>query len=187
MRLLIMGPPGAGKGTQAKKIADRLSIPAISTGDILRGNVEDRTLLGREAKRYLDAGELVPDEIINGMVRGRLDEPDTKNGFLLDGFPRTLPQVGTLDDILADEGVALDRVLVLTADSDELVKRVLNRANESGRSDDTEDVIRRRLQVYADQTEPLLDVYAGRGVLVLVNGMGEISEVTDRVLTALAE
>jgi adenylate kinase len=185
MRLLIMGPPGAGKGTQAKKIADRLSIPAISTGDILRGNVEDRTLLGREAKRYLDAGELVPDEIINGMVRGRLDEPDTKNGFLLDGFPRTLPQVGTLDDILADEGVALDRVLVLTADSDELVKRVLNRANESGRSDDTEDVIRRRLDLYHTVTHPIVDWYAERGILVSVDAMRPAERVGRQILTAL--
>ncbi|GAA2755035.1 adenylate kinase [Actinopolymorpha rutila] len=186
-RLLIMGPPGAGKGTQAKKIAERLRIPAISTGDILRQNVEDRTLLGREAARYLDAGELVPDEIINGMVRARLDEPDTESGFLLDGYPRTLAQVGTLDDILADEGVSLERVLVLTVDSDELVKRVLNRAQESGRSDDTEDVIRRRLEVYAEQTEPLLDVYDGRHLLVPVNGMGEVNEVTERVLSALAK
>lgn len=186
MRLLIMGPPGAGKGTQAKEIARRLEIPAISTGEILRKNVEDRTLLGREAKRYLDAGELVPDEIINGMVRARLDEPDTRHGFLLDGFPRTLAQVETLDNILADEGVKLDRVLVLKVDNDELVRRLLGRAESDGRTDDTEEVIRRRLEVYSEQTEPLLGVYAQRGLLVIVKGMGEVGEVTERVLAALA-
>ncbi len=187
MRLLIMGPPGAGKGTQAKKIAERLQIPAISTGEILRANVDDRTLLGREAARYLDAGELVPDEIINGMVRARLDEPDTRRGFLLDGFPRTLAQVETLDNILADEGAKLDRVVMLSVDTDELVRRLLNRAESEGRTDDTEDVIRRRLEVYREQTEPLLGVYAQRGLLVVVNGMGEVHEVTDRVLGALED
>ncbi|MEQ4205017.1 adenylate kinase [Actinopolymorpha sp. B17G11] len=186
MRLLIMGPPGAGKGTQAKEIARRLEIPAISTGEILRKNVEDQTLLGREARRYLDRGDLVPDEIINGMVRARLDEPDTRHGFLLDGFPRTLAQVETLDNILADEGVKLDRVLVLKVDNDELVRRLLGRAESDGRTDDTEEVIRRRLEVYSEQTEPLLGVYAQRGLLVIVKGMGEVNEVTERVLAALA-
>jgi adenylate kinase len=186
MRLLIMGPPGAGKGTQAKEIAKRLEIPAISTGEILRKNVEDHTLLGREANRYLDAGELVPDEVINGMVRARLDQSDTRHGFLLDGYPRTLAQVETLDNILADEGVKLDRVLVLKVDNDELVRRLLGRAVSDGRTDDTEEVIRRRLEVYSEQTEPLLGVYAQRGLLVIVKGMGEVNEVTERVLAALA-
>ncbi|MGH3490303.1 MAG: adenylate kinase [Actinopolymorphaceae bacterium] len=186
MRLLIMGPPGAGKGTQAKEIADRLEIPAISTGEILRKNVENHTLLGREADRYLNAGELVPDEVINGMVRARLDEPDTRQGFLLDGYPRTLAQVETLDNILADEGVKLDRVLVLKVDNDELVRRLLGRAESDGRTDDTEEVIRRRLEVYSEQTEPLLGVYAQRGLLVIVKGMGGVNEVTERVLAALA-
>ena len=187
MRLLIMGPPGAGKGTQAKKIAKRLQIPAISTGEILRANVDARTLLGREAARYLDAGELVPDEIINGMVRARLDEDNTAKGFLLDGYPRTVAQVETLDNILADEGAKLDRVLHLTVDTDELVRRLLSRAESDGRTDDTEDVIRRRLEVYREQTEPLLGVYAQRGLLVIVNGMGDVAEVTDRVLSAFGE
>jgi adenylate kinase len=187
MRLLIMGPPGAGKGTQARKIARRLQIPAISTGEILRANVDARTLLGREAKRYLDRGDLVPDEIINGMVRARVDEPDTRKGFLLDGFPRTLPQVETLDNILADEGVKLDRVLMLRVEVDELVDRLLSRATSEGRTDDSEDVIRRRLEVYREQTEPLLGVYDERGLLVVVNGMGEVSQVTDRVLGALGD
>ncbi len=187
MRLLIMGPPGAGKGTQAKEIANRLKVPAISTGEILRANVEDRTLLGREADRYLNAGELVPDEIINGMVRARLDEPDTRDGFLLDGFPRTVAQVETLDNILADEGAKLNRVLVLKVDNDELVRRLLSRAESDGRTDDTEDVIRRRLEVYREQTEPLLGVYAQRGLLVIVNGMGDVRDVTDRVVAALGE
>ncbi|HEY8454292.1 MAG TPA: adenylate kinase [Actinopolymorphaceae bacterium] len=185
MRLLIMGPPGAGKGTQAKLIAKRLDIPTISTGEILRKNVEDRTPLGREAKQYLDAGELVPDEVINGMVRDRLQQPDTRRGFLLDGYPRTAVQVETLDNILADEGKKLDRVLVLNVDRDELVRRLLRRAEIDGRTDDTEDVIRRRLEVYREQTEPVLDVYARRGLLAVVDGMGEIDEVADRVIAAL--
>lgn len=185
MRLLIMGPPGAGKGTQAAEIARRLSIPTISTGDILRRHMAEETLLGREAKRYVDSGAYVPDELTNPMLRDRLDQPDTEGGFLLDGYPRTLAQVEALDKILADEGVGLDRVLVLTVDTDELVERLLERAKSSGRSDDTEEVIRHRLEVYRDQTEPLLDVYAQRGLLVIVNGMGDISEVTDRVVGAL--
>jgi adenylate kinase len=185
MRLLIMGPPGAGKGTQATEIAERLSIPAISTGEIFRRNVSEHTLLGREAQRYLDRGEYVPDELTNSMLRARLDEPDTEAGFLLDGYPRTLKQVETLDKILADEGVALDRVLVLHVDEEELVKRLLGRAKSSGRSDDTEDVIRRRLEVYSEQTEPLLEVYAQRGLLDIVNGMGDIDDVTNRVLKSL--
>lgn len=185
MRLLIMGPPGAGKGTQAAQIAERLGIPAISTGDIFRKNISEQTALGREAQRYLDRGDYVPDELTNSMLRSRLDRPDTSGGFLLDGYPRTIAQVETLDKILADEGATLDRVLVLHVDQEELVKRLLERAKVSGRSDDTEEVIRRRLEVYQEQTEPLLDVYAQRGLLVIVNGMGEISEVTERVLNAL--
>jgi adenylate kinase len=183
MRLLIMGPPGAGKGTQAKAVAEGLNVPSISTGDIFRKNVEAGTMLGREAKRYLDAGEYVPDEITNGMVRARLDE--LTEGFLLDGYPRTVAQVEALDKILADEGTTLDRVLVLHVDQDELVKRLTGRAESDGRSDDAEHVIRRRLEVYSEQTEPLLDIYAQRGLLVIVNGMGEVEDVTKRVLAAL--
>ena len=187
MRLLLMGPPGSGKGTQAEHISKRLHIPAISTGEILRRNVAEQTLLGREAQRYMDRGEYVPDEIMNPMVRNRLDEPDCENGFLLDGYPRTLAQVEVLDSILSDAGVQLDRVLVLTVDHEEIVRRLLERAEREGRSDDSEDVVRRRLEVYAEQTEPLLDVYAQRGLLVLVEGMGPIDEVTERVLGALGD
>ncbi|HEY6740583.1 MAG TPA: adenylate kinase [Actinopolymorphaceae bacterium] len=187
MRLLIMGPPGSGKGTQAEHISKRLHIPAISTGEILRRNVAEQTSLGQEAQRYMDRGEYVPDEVMNPMVRNRLDEPDCENGFLLDGYPRTLAQVEVLDSILADAGLDLDRVLVLTVDHEEIVRRLLERAEREGRSDDSEDVVRRRLEVYAEQTEPLLDVYAQRGLLVLVEGMGPIDEVTERVLGALGD
>lgn len=185
MRLLIMGPPGAGKGTQAERIADRLQIPTISTGEIFRKNMREQTLLGREAQRYSDRGEYVPDEITNPMVRNRLDEPDCESGFLLDGYPRTLPQVEALDKILADEGIRLDRVLVLTVDHEELLDRLMGRSGESDRVDDSEDVQRRRLEVYAEETEPLLDLYAQRGLLVLVNGMGAVDEVSERVMTSL--
>jgi adenylate kinase len=185
MRLLIMGPPGAGKGTQANQIARRLEIPAISTGEILRANVQERTALGREAARYLDAGELVPDDLINAMVRSRLSEPDARKGFLLDGYPRTVAQVDTLDKILADQGVALDKVLVLHVDQDELIQRLLGRAKQEGRSDDTEEVIRRRLEVYREQTEPLLEIYGQRSLRVDIDGMGSVDEVTERVIAAL--
>lgn len=186
MRLLIMGPPGAGKGTQAKEIARRLGIPTISTGEIFRKNIAEGTPLGREAQAYNDRGEYVPDDVTNRMVRGRLSEPDCAEGFLLDGYPRTPAQVEELDKILADGGIQLERVVVLTVEHDELVRRLLRRAEEEGRTDDTDEVQRRRLQVYAEETEPLLEVYAQRGLLVLVNGMGSVDEVTERVLTALA-
>ncbi len=185
MRLIIMGPPGAGKGTQAVVLAAKLGVPHISTGDIFRANVGAGTPLGVEAKRYMDAGEYVPDEVTNGMVRDRLAEPDTAAGFLLDGYPRTLAQVAELDGMLAATGATLDRVVELTVDTDEVVGRLLNRAVEQGRADDTETVIRRRLQVYAEETAPLLDGYAGRGLLVRVDGRGEISAVTARVLAVL--
>jgi adenylate kinase len=185
MRMLLMGPPGAGKGTQAKVLADRLGIPAVSTGDIFRANVKDETPLGLEAKRYMDAGNYVPDEVTNAMVRDRLSEADAGEGFLLDGYPRTLPQVGTLDDILAEHGHQLDAVVALVADIDVLVDRMLNRAKVDGRTDDSEDVIRHRQEVYTAETKPLLRVYAQRGLLVEVDGVGEIEEVSERVLTAL--
>jgi len=181
-----MGPPGAGKGTQAKIVAERLGIPAISTGDIFRANMAEETELGLEARRYVDAGEYVPDEVTNRMVRARLAEPDAAKGFLLDGYPRTVAQVETLDELLAETGKKLNAVVVLKADNDEIVKRLLNRARVEGRSDDTEDVIRRRLEVYDEQTHPLLEVYADHSVLVAVNGVGDVDEVTERVLTAIA-
>lgn len=185
MRMLLMGPPGAGKGTQAKVLAERLNIPAVSTGDIFRQNVKDETELGLEAKRYMDAGNYVPDEVTNAMVRDRLSEADAGAGFLLDGYPRTLPQVGTLDDILSEHGHKLDAVVALTADADVLVDRMLKRAKTDGRSDDSEEVVRHRQDVYTAETKPLLQVYAQRGLLVEVDGVGEIDEVSERVLAAL--
>ena len=160
-----MGPPGAGKGTQAKYVAEHFKIPAISTGDIFRANVSKGTPLGVEAKRYMDAGEYVPDEVTNLMVRDRIDEPDAVSGFLLDGYPRTLAQVDELDGMIEFTGHRLDAVVVLTVDRDEIVARLLQRAEVEGRADDTEDVIRRRQEVYAEETEPLIEIYRGRGIL----------------------
>jgi adenylate kinase len=185
MRLLIMGPPGAGKGTQAKFIAEHFSIPAISTGDIFRANVSQGTPLGVEAKRYMDAGEYVPDEVTNRMVRNRIDEPDAEHGFLLDGYPRTLAQVEELDGMIKYTGHQLDGVIVLTVDQDEIVQRLLQRAQTEGRADDTEDVIRRRQEVYVEQTQPLIEVYKQRGLVHEVDGLGEVEEVTKRVFAAL--
>lgn len=180
-----MGPPGAGKGTQAKYIADHFSIPAISTGDIFRANVAQSTPLGVEAKRYMDAGEYVPDEVTNAMVRDRIGEDDAVRGFLLDGYPRTLAQVTELDGMIKSTGHALDGVVVLTVNSEELIGRLLQRAQTEGRADDTEDVIRRRQEVYVEQTAPLIEVYRERSLIVEVDGMGEVTEVTTRVFAAL--
>jgi adenylate kinase len=181
----MMGPPGAGKGTQATYVAEHFKVPAISTGDIFRANVSKGTPLGVEAKRYMDAGEYVPDQVTNLMVRDRIDEPDAVAGFLLDGYPRTLAQVEELDKMVEFTGHRLDAVVALTVDEDAVVQRLLRRAITDGRADDTEDVIRRRLQVYAEQTEPLLDVYRGRDILIEVDGMGEVDEVTERIFRAL--
>jgi adenylate kinase len=185
MRLIIMGPPGAGKGTQAKFIAEHFKIPAISTGDIFRANVSEGTELGIQAKRFMDAGDYVPDEVTNLMVRNRIDEPDAANGFLLDGYPRTLAQVEELDGMIKFTGHQLDAVVCLTVDQDEIVSRLLQRAQVEGRADDTEDVIRRRQELYVEQTEPLVEVYQKRGIVVEVDGMGEVTEVTNRVFEAL--
>ena len=185
MRLIIMGPPGAGKGTQAKFIAEHFKIPAISTGDIFRANVSEGTPLGVEAKRFMDAGDYVPDEVTNLMVRNRIDEPDAANGFLLDGYPRTLAQVEELDGMIKFTGHQLDAVVCLTVDQDEIVSRLLQRAQVEGRADDTEDVIRRRQEVYLEQTEPLIEVYNQRGIVVEVDGMGEVNDVTNRIFEAL--
>ena len=182
-----MGPPGAGKGTQARFVADHFGVPAISTGDIFRANVSQGTPLGVEAKRYMDAGEYVPDEVTNLMVRNRIDEDDADPGFLLDGYPRTLAQVTELDGMIEFTGHRLDAVVVLTVDSEELVQRLLQRAETDGRADDTEDVIRRRQELYLEQTEPLIEVYRERGILVEVDGMGEVDEVTARIFDALDE
>ena len=180
-----MGPPGAGKGTQAVHVAEHFGVPAISTGDIFRANVSKGTELGVQAKRYMDAGEYVPDEVTNLMVRNRIDEDDAAKGFLLDGYPRTLDQVEELDGMIAHTGHSLDASVVLTVDAEELVQRLLQRAQTDGRADDTEDVIRRRQEVYSEQTEPLIGVYRERGILVEVDGMGEVDEVTQRIFAAL--
>jgi adenylate kinase len=186
MRLVIMGPPGAGKGTQATVVASSLGIPHVSTGDLFRANVGEGTPLGVEAKRYMDAGEYVPDSVTNAMVRDRISRDDCNPGFLLDGYPRTLDQVNELDMMLASASHSLDHVVELTVETDEVVDRLLNRAQEQGRADDTADVIRRRLEVYAEQTAPLTAVYEARNLLVRVDGMGEVAEVTRRILAALA-
>ncbi len=185
-RLLLIGPPGAGKGTQAAKLAEAFHIPAISTGDIFRENVKNETELGQQAKAFMDRGEYVPDSLTNALVRDRLDWDDAKQGFLLDGYPRTADQVEELDSILGDKDESLNAVVLITADTDEVVRRLLGRAAEQGRADDTEDVIRRRLEVYAEQTAPLIDVYSKRNLVIEVDGLGAVDEVTARILEALA-
>lgn len=186
IRLLLIGAPGAGKGTQAERLADIFKIPAISTGDIFRHNVKNETELGKQAKAFMDRGEYVPDSLTNDLVSDRLSQADAIEGFLLDGYPRTGDQVEELDSILATQGTKLDVVVQLTADTDEVVRRLLNRAIEQGRADDTEDVIRRRLEVYEEQTAPLISVYAQRGLVVMIDGLGEVAEVTGRILEALS-
>ena len=185
-RLLLIGMPGAGKGTQAERLSEAFGIPAISTGDIFRHNVKNETELGKQAKAFMDRGEYVPDSLTNALVRDRLSHEDAAGGFLLDGYPRTADQVAELDDILASHSQQLDAVVMLTADVDEVVRRLLNRAIEQGRADDTEDVIRRRLEVYEEQTAPLVSVYASRNLVITVDGLGEVAEVTARIVEALA-
>jgi adenylate kinase len=185
MRLLIMGPPGAGKGTQAKLIAEHYRIPAISTGDIFRAMKNADTPLAQQVRAIMESGGYVSDEITNEIVKDRLAQSDCQAGFLLDGYPRTLQQVQTLDDNLAKAERPLNAVISLVADTEEVVARLLRRAETEGRSDDNEETIRVRLQVYAEQTEPLLNVYRSRGLLVEVNGLGEIDEVSERVFAAL--
>ena len=185
MRLLILGAPGAGKGTQAVHIAKRLDIPAISTGDIFRKNIKEETELGLKVKSILSSGGFVPDDVTIDIVRDRLMEPDAQAGFLLDGFPRTPGQVEALDKMLSDQEAALDSVVELTVDTDEVVQRLLQRAEEQGRSDDTEEVIRERMNLYAEETAPLSSIYRSRGLLMHVDGMGDVDEVTNRVFAAL--
>ena len=185
-RLVIMGPQGAGKGTQAARLADRLGVPAISTGDIFRANIKGGTDLGRLVQEYTAKGELVPDSVTNDMVRDRLAQPDAAEGFILDGYPRNAAQVTELDEILAALGTRLDAVVELTAERDELLARLRNRAQVEGREDDTEEAIARRLDIYAEQTAPLTTAYGERGLLVRVDGIGEIDEITARLTDALA-
>lgn len=184
-RLLIMGPPGAGKGTQAVALAERIGGAHISTGDIFRTNVSQKTELGKIAQRFMDNGEYVPDEVTNAMVKDRLTHDDAREAFLLDGYPRTLDQVHTLDQMLDEMGTSLDGVVALTVDDEELIQRLLKRAEISGRSDDTEDVIRHRQQIYREETEPLIALYRERGMLREVDGMGTPEDVGARIADAL--
>jgi adenylate kinase len=179
VRLVLLGPPGAGKGTQATILSEKLGVPHISTGDLFRANISEQTALGIEAKKYLDAGDLVPSELTVDMVRSRLAEPDAVNGFLLDGFPRSVNQAESLVGILADLGAKLDAVLSFVVDEDVVVERMLAR----GRADDKEDVIRNRLNVYRDETAPLLDYYSDS--IVTVDAIGEVDEVSARALKAI--
>ncbi|GGV09801.1 adenylate kinase [Kitasatospora herbaricolor] len=213
MRIVLVGPPGAGKGTQAHLLAKTLSIPHISTGDLFRANIGQRTQLGLEAKSYMDAGRLVPDEVTIGMAKDRMAQPDAANGFLLDGFPRNLAQAKALDEILVEWGIALDGVLDLEVPEDEVVKRIAGRRlcrNDGGhvfhvdynppanegvcdecggelyqRSDDTEDKVRTRLEVYHTETEPIIDYYAQQGLVATIPALGKVDEVTQRAIEAL--
>jgi len=212
VRLVLVGPPGAGKGTQAQFIAAHASMPKISTGDIFRANVSQRTPLGLQAKKFMDAGDLVPDEITIDMVRDRLAEEDAQDGFLLDGFPRTVPQAHVLDDMLAELGTKLDVVLELVVDDDEVVRRLSGRRTCRGcghvwhldfdppsresvcdrcggelfqRDDDRPDTVRHRIEVYGDQTAPLIAYYAERGLLVGLDATGPVEDVTERAIDAL--
>ena len=179
MRLLFIGPPGAGKGTQAAEVAARLGVPHVSTGEMFRDHVSRGTDLGRKVEAIMAAGDYVPDEITVAMLSERIEQDDAADGYILDGFPRTEAQVSSLDRLLGDEG--LDKVVVLEVEEDELTDRLLSR----GRADDTEETIRNRFKVYLDQTQPLIDVYSDRDLTVMVDGIGEVGEVTERILNVL--
>ncbi|KAA6435069.1 adenylate kinase [Agrococcus sediminis] len=185
--LLIVGPPGAGKGTQAARIATALGVPAVSTGDIFRQNIKEQTELGQRVTAILDAGDYVPDELTNELVDDRLAQDDAAEGYLLDGYPRTAGQVEFLDGVNLRRGEQLDAVIRLVADTEEVVRRLLARAEQQGRSDDTEAVIRRRLEVYERETAPLIAIFGDRDLVVEVDGIGAVDEVTDRILAGLAE
>lgn len=179
MKLLFIGPPGAGKGTQAGRVAERLGIPHVSTGDMFRDHVARQTDLGKKVDEIMKAGDYVPDEVTVAMLRERISQDDARDGFILDGFPRTGAQVESLDALLGDDG--LDGVVVFEVDEDELTERLLAR----GRADDTEETIRNRFKIYLEQTQPLIDVYDERGLTVRVDGIGEIEEVTERIVNEL--
>lgn len=214
MNLIMLGPPGSGKGTQAKRLTERFGIPQISTGDILREAVKEGTPLGKEAKRYMDEGKLVPDEVVVGIVRERLKEPDCEKGFILDGFPRTVAQAEALDRILEEMGRKIDHVIDIEVSEDELLKRLTGRrtckrcgamyhiifnppkrdgiCDQCGgelyqRDDDREETIKARLKVYREQTAPLIDYYEKRGLLRRIEGSGKIDEIEERILKAIGE
>lgn len=184
-RLIFMGPPGAGKGTQADLIKEKYNIPQISTGDMLRVAVKNGTAMGMEAKKYMDAGDLVPDAVVIGIIRDRLVEKDCANGFILDGFPRTVEQAKALSEILKELHMELDSVVNLDVPDEELVKRLLGRAIKEGRSDDNEETIKNRLHTYNTKTLPLIDFYKGTGILRQINGLGSMKEITDSILKSI--
>ncbi|MER6073954.1 adenylate kinase [Streptomyces sp. NPDC001852] len=213
MRIVLVGPPGAGKGTQAVRLAEKLSIPHISTGDLFRANISQQTELGKLAKSYMDAGNLVPDEVTIAMAKDRMEQPDAEKGFLLDGFPRNVSQAEALDQLLETESIKLDAVLDLEVPEDEVVKRIAGRRicrNDSShvfhvtysrpkkdgvcdvcggelyqRDDDSEDTVRKRLEVYHTQTEPIIDYYKAQGLVVTISSLGPVDEITHRALEAL--
>jgi adenylate kinase len=184
-RLLIVGPPGAGKGTQSARLTTAFGIPAIATGDIFRANIANQTDLGKQVSAIIKAGEYVPDSLTNDLVASRLKEEDCSAGFLLDGYPRTVDQLRFLDELLSAEGTALDAVVQLVADQDEIVSRLLKRAHEEGRSDDTPDTIRHRQELYLRETAPLIADYKLRGLVVEIDAFGTVDEVAARVTSAL--
>lgn len=186
-RFLIVGPPGSGKGTQSARLAAAFEIPAIATGDIFRANIAAQTELGQQVSAIIKAGEYVPDSLTNDLIVDRLGEADCAAGFLLDGYPRTVDQLQFLDSLLSSGGAALDAVIQLVADQDEIVSRLLKRAHEEGRSDDTPETIRYRQNLYLRETAPLIAVYGERGLVVEVDGLGEVDAVTDRIFAALGE
>jgi len=213
MRIVLVGPPGAGKGTQAQYLAKKLSIPHISTGDLFRGNISQGTPLGKQAQEFMNAGQLVPDEVTIGMAKDRLEQPDTAGGFLLDGFPRNLNQARALDEYLAERGVALDGVLDLEVPEEEVVKRIAGRRicrNDTNhvyhvsysppktegvcdtcggelylRSDDSEETVRKRLAVYHSETEPIIDYYKAQDLVETISALGAVEEITRRAMHAL--
>lgn len=185
MRLILLGPPGAGKGTQAKNLTEMYGIPQLSTGDILRAAIKAGTPMGMAAKKVMDAGNLVSDDIVNGIVSERLDQEDARPGFILDGFPRTITQAEALEAMLVEKGIRLDAVVELKADTEELIRRIVNRAKESGRQDDNEEVVRNRLDVYREQTAPLVAYYQGKGLLRSVDGMASVDSVTAAIKEAV--
>ena len=189
MKIILLGPPGAGKGTQAKVLIESFGIPQLSTGDILRSAIANKTAMGLAAKEIMDRGDLVPDEVVNGIVSERLDQEDARKGFILDGFPRTIPQAEALDQMLEEKGMKLDAVVEITADADVLIERIVNRARESAasgaRADDNVEVVRNRLNVYRELTEPLVAYYRERGLVKSVDGMQPVEEVTASIRRAL--